>query len=161
MAPTAVTTADTDSPGVIALPPALYGGAFAVVVALRFLSPLPIAAWAVVLPAGLALSVVALALARWGRRTMKAAGTNINPALPATTVVMSGPFRYSRNPLYVALTILFLGLTLAANTWWGVVVLVPLSAVLHVGIVRREERYLERKFGDSYRNYRSKVRRYV
>ncbi len=92
---------------------------------------------------------------------MRAVGTNINPALPATTLVTSGPFRFSRNPLYSALTLLYLGLTLAVNTWWGIVVLVPLLTVMHRGVVLREERYLEEKFGGRYRQYRSKVRRYL
>jgi protein-S-isoprenylcysteine O-methyltransferase Ste14 len=154
-------TAGPDRPGVIAMPPLLYGGAFVVVVAARLVSPMPITTWAIALPTGLALSVAAIAIARWGRKTMQAAGTNINPGLPATTVVRSGPFRYSRNPLYVALTLLYLGLTLAVNTWWGLVVLIPLLVTMHVGVVVREERYLDRKFGDSYRQYCSSVRRYV
>jgi len=154
-------SASPDSPGVIARPPLLYAGVFLLAVVARVFAPLPITEWAVALPAGLALSVAAVVLARWGRRTMQAAGTNINPGLPATTVVTAGPFRYSRNPLYIALTLLYLGLTLAVNTWWGIVLLAPLLIAMHVGVVLREERYLDRKFGDSYRDYRSRVRRYV
>jgi protein-S-isoprenylcysteine O-methyltransferase Ste14 len=156
-----VETAGADSPGVIALPPLLYAAVFLVVVALRWFVPMPITAWSIAVPVGVAVSVAAIAIARWGRKTMQAAGTNINPGLPATTVVTSGPFRYSRNPLYVALTILYLGLTLAVNTWWGLVLLIPLLVTMHLGVVLREERYLDRKFGDSYRQYRSRVRRYV
>jgi protein-S-isoprenylcysteine O-methyltransferase Ste14 len=74
---------------------------------------------------------------------------------------MSGPFRFSRNPLYLALTLLYLGLTLALNTWWGIVLLVPVLIIMHWGVILREERYLEQKFGESYRQYRSKVRRYL
>ena len=92
---------------------------------------------------------------------MRTAGTNINPSLPALAIVQSGPFRYCRSPLYLALTLLFVGLTLAFNTWWGIVILVPLVIVMHVGVVLREERYLEQKFGETYRQYRSKVRRYL
>ncbi len=92
---------------------------------------------------------------------MKAAGTNINPTLPAKAIVSSGPFRFSRNPLYLSLTTIYLGLTLAVNTWWGIVVLIPLLIVMHRGVVLREERYLEQKFGQSYRQYRSRVRRYL
>jgi protein-S-isoprenylcysteine O-methyltransferase Ste14 len=154
-------TASPDSPGVIARPPLLYAGALLLVVAVRWFSPMPITTWALALPTGLALSVAAVAIARWGRKTMQAAGTNINPMLPATTIVSSGPFRYSRNPLYIALTLLFLGLTLLLNTWWGIVMLAPLLLTMHVGVVLREERYLDRKFGDSYRAYRSSVRRYM
>jgi protein-S-isoprenylcysteine O-methyltransferase Ste14 len=92
---------------------------------------------------------------------MRAAGTNINPVLPATAIVTSGPFRFSRNPLYLSLTLLYLGLALSFNTWWGIVVLVPLLIVMHRGVVLREERYLDHKFGESYRQYRSTVRRYL
>ena len=92
---------------------------------------------------------------------MHGAGTNINPLMPTTSIVTSGPFRFTRNPLYVSLTLLYLGLTLAFNTWWGIVGLIPLLVVMHYGVVLREERYLEQKFGEMYRQYRSKVRRYL
>ena len=92
---------------------------------------------------------------------MHAAGTNISPLQPTTAVVTTGPFQFSRNPLYLALTILYLGLTLAFNTWWGIVMLVPLLIIMHYGVVLREERYLDQKFGETYRQYRSTVRRYV
>jgi len=92
---------------------------------------------------------------------MQAAGTNVNPALPTIAIVASGPFRFSRNPLYLALTLLYFGLTLAFNTWWGIVVLIPLLIIMHRGVVLREERYLDQKFGETYRQYRSKVRRYL
>jgi protein-S-isoprenylcysteine O-methyltransferase Ste14 len=151
-----------DHAGVIARPPFLYLGVFLVALVARWFVPLPILSnTAAAVALGLVLAVVAVAVARWGRRTMKAAGTNINPAQPAMTIVTSGPFRYSRNPLYLALTLLYVGLTLAVNTWWGLVCLVPLLITMHLGVVRREERYLERKFGDSYRTYRSRVRRYL
>lgn len=90
---------------------------------------------------------------------MLAAGTHVDPMRPTTAIVASGPFRFTRNPLGFAL--LFLGLTLALDTWWGVVALVPLFLVMHFGVVLREERYLEGKFGDDYRRYRARVARYV
>ena len=153
-------TPSADNPGVVALPPVLYGVAFLVVLVLRSLWPMPIFP-AAYLWTGLTVAVIGIGIAIWGRRTMRAAGTNINPSLPALAIVQSGPFRYSRNPLYLALTLLFLGLTLAVNTWWGIVVLVPLASVMHVGVVLREERYLDQKFGEAYRQYRSRVRRYL
>ena len=149
-----------DNPGVVARPPLLYGAAFVVVLVFRWFWPMPIFGQAVALWPGLVLVALGVGTAVWGRRTMQATGTNINPVLPTTAVVTSGPFRFSRNPLYLALTLLYLGLTLAFNTWWGIVMLVPLLIIMHCGVVLREERYLEQKFGDSYRQYRSKVRRY-
>ena len=151
----------TDKPGVATRPPLLYGGAFVLVLVFRWFWPMPIFGHAVALWPGLALFVLGVGIAAWGRRTMQAAGTNVNPALPTTAIVASGPFRFSRNPLYLALTLLYLGLTLAFNTWLGIVVLVPVLIIMHRGVVLREERYLEQKFGETYRQYRSKVRRYL
>jgi protein-S-isoprenylcysteine O-methyltransferase Ste14 len=59
------------------------------------------------------------------------------------------------------MTLSYTGLTLAFNTWWGIIVLIPVLLVMHFGVIRREERYLEGKFGESYRRYRSEVRRYL
>ena len=150
-----------DNPGVAVLPPLVYGAAFIVVLALRWLWPMPIFGHAMALCSGLSLIVFAVAIAIWGRRTMHAAGTNISPLRPATVVVTTGPFRFSRNPLYLALTFLYLGLTFVFNTWWGIIVLIPLLIIMHYGVVLREEDYLEQKFGETYRQYRSTVRRYL
>jgi protein-S-isoprenylcysteine O-methyltransferase Ste14 len=150
-----------DNPGVVARPPLLYGAALIVALVLHWLWPMPILGQAVALWPGLALAVLGVVIGIWGRRTMDAAGTNINPALPTTAIVTAGPFRFSRNPLYLALTLFYLGLTLAFNTWWGLVVVVPLLIIMHRGVVLLEERYLERKFGEVYRQYRAKVRRYL
>lgn len=151
----------TDNPGVAARPPLLYGGAFVLVVVFHWFWPMPIFGHAVALWPGFVLVVLGVGIAAWGRRTMQAAGTNVNPALPTIAIVASGPFRFSRNPLYLALTLLYFGLTLAFNTWWGIVVLIPLLIIMHRGVVLREERYLEQKFDAIYRQYRSKVRRYL
>ena len=150
-----------DNPGVIVFPPLLYGIAFVVVLALRWFWPVPIFDHTIALWPGIALIVLAIGIALWGRRVLLAVGTNVNPSLPTTAIVTSGPFRFSRNPLYIALMFLYLGLTLAVNTWWGIVVLVPLLILMHRGVILREERYLEAKFGQSYRQYCSKVRRYL
>ncbi len=158
---TTSTVTPPDNPGVAVLPPVLYGGAFLLVVVLHLLWPLRIALPPIAVPPGLMLLLSALGLILWGRTTMHGAGTNISPLKPALTLVNSGPYRFSRNPLYVAMTLLFVGLTLLVNSWWGVLLLVPLILLLHFGVVRREERYLQRKFGDEYTEYRSQVRRYV
>src|SRR5258706_5166382 len=97
-----------DNPAVVARPPLLYAGAFVIVLAFRWFWPLPILGRAVALWLGLALIALGIGIAIWGRRTMQAAGTNIDPMLPARAIVTSGPFRYSRNPLYLALTLLYL-----------------------------------------------------
>jgi protein-S-isoprenylcysteine O-methyltransferase Ste14 len=150
-----------DNAGVIARPPLLYGGVFVAVLLLRWFQPIPIAARTIALWSGVALVVLGVGILIWGRGALQAAATNLDPVRPTTAIVTSGPFRFSRNPLYVSLTLLYVGLTLAVDTWWGIVLLIPLLVVMHRGVVLREERYLERKFGETYRHYRSGVRRYL
>jgi protein-S-isoprenylcysteine O-methyltransferase Ste14 len=84
-----------------------------------------------------------------------------DPLRPTTAIVTSGPFRFSRNPLYLGLTLVYSGVTLLFDTWWGVLLLVPVMVVMHRGVVLREEQYLEATFGESYRRYLSTVRRYL
>jgi len=150
-----------DNPGVIAPPPLVYGGAFLIALFLHWMWPLPIFYQVSALWPGVALIVLGLGLAMWGGRTLQSAGTNVNPYRPSTAIVDSGPYRFTRNPLYVSLTVMYLGLTLAFDTWWGIVLLIPALLVMHLGVIRREELYLEKKFGDDYRRYRDKVRRYL
>lgn len=155
------TAESADIAGVIAPPPLIYLAALLLVALCRAFARLPVAPGRSTLWPGLVLVAAAVSIALWGRRTMMDAGTNIRPNLPAKAIVTSGPFRFSRNPLYCSLTLLYLGLSAFLNTWWSLILLVPLLLVMHVGVVRREERYLERKFGEEYRRYRSSVRRYL
>ena len=152
---------ERDHAGVIALPPVLYGATLLPVLALDWLLPLRVLEQSVAFWLGVALLLVGAGIGVWGQRTMGAAGTKVNPSEPTTAIVTGGPFRFSRNPLYVALTLLYLGLSLAVNTGWGFFALVPLLLVMHYGVVLREERYLEQKFGETYRQYRAEVRRYL
>ena len=92
---------------------------------------------------------------------MKRAGTNIRPDQPTLAIVSDGPFRFTRNPLYLALTGLYAGIALLVNALWPLLLLAPVLAVLRWGVIAREERYLEAKFGEAYRAYRSRVRRWV
>lgn len=110
---------------------------------------------------GIIVLLLGVALLAFGRRTMVKAGTNVNPTLPTNAIVESGPFRFTRNPLYVGLTLIYIGLSLLLNTWWSLFLLVPVWLVMHFKVVRREEAYLEDKFGEAYLNYRRRVRRYL
>ncbi|MFI5395789.1 MAG: methyltransferase family protein [Candidatus Binatia bacterium] len=154
-------TPPDDHPGVIASPPFLYGAAFLVGSLLHWsfpksVLPLDIAPWA-----GVSLLSCGAMLAVWSRRTLESAGTNVNPSLSATTLVVTGPFGFSRNPMYLARTLLYLGLGLLVNGLGLLLVLAPLLVVMHYGVIRREEHYLEAKFGEAYRQYRTGVRRWL
>lgn len=150
-----------DRPNVVALPPLLYLLGIALGFVLRWLAPQRILSSASYrVWAGGALLVLGFALAIWGRSVMTRAGTNVDPRFPTTALVTQAPFNRSRNPLYAALNLIYLGVTLLANSLWHLILFLPLLLVMHFGVIRREERYLEAKFGDSYRDYRSRVRRY-
>jgi len=152
---------NADHPDVIALPPFLYLAAFLVVLLLRWIRPWPILPPRFVPWAGIGMLIAGLAIGIPGRLALRSAGTSVKPTQPTTAIVTRGTYRLTRNPLYVGLTCFFIGLTLAFDTGWGFVVLLPLLVVMHFGVVRREERYLEAKFGEEYRQYRGRVRRYL
>jgi protein-S-isoprenylcysteine O-methyltransferase Ste14 len=154
-------TTDADTPGVIAPPPLIYAGPL--VAGLLFQRVWPRRA----LPAplarllGVVLLPLGLALVGWAALTMRQAGTNIRPDRPATALVTWGPFRVSRNPGYLAMTLLYLGIALWRNALWPLVALPGVLAVITRGVIEREERYLERRFGDAYVHYRTRVRRWL
>jgi protein-S-isoprenylcysteine O-methyltransferase Ste14 len=151
-----------DRAGVIAPPPLIFIGGILLGLALnRWWRPWPIFASASLRWSALVFVIAGVVLAIAGRRALLAAETNINPFKPTTSIVSSGPFRFTRNPLYLALTLIYVGVTLVVNTWWCFLILAPVLLLIHFGVVRREERYLENKFGESYRQYRLRVRRYL
>ena len=94
------------------------------------------------------------------RRAFDEAGTNIRPDMPTTALVTSGLFTHARNPAYQGGSLALLGLALMLGSDWIVLLMVPALLLLHYGVVLREERYLEQKFGEAYRRYKEAVPRY-
>lgn len=155
-------TRAVDAPDILVLPPVLVGGALIVGVAIHYLI------WTVnLLPTvlarvlGLALFVSAGTLAHLAHNAMKRAGTNVLPTKPTLALATDGPYRFTRNPLYLAAIGVYLGVTLWVNGLVPLLLLFPMIWLLHRGIVLPEERYLETKFGDVYAFYRSSVRRWL
>ena len=150
-----------DNPGVIVFPPLIFalcsilGVVFHAVFPIRVLAPVPARI------AGVTLMCMAGCMATWAQRVMKKAGTNIRPDKPALAIVGSGPFRLTRNPMYVSLCLLQLGIALLIDGLMPLLLVIPLVLILHFGVILREERYLEAKFGEPYLTYRSQVRRWL
>jgi protein-S-isoprenylcysteine O-methyltransferase Ste14 len=152
-----------DVAGVIALPPLIFLGFLAAAAVLEVVVPLPLLV-AHAFPrylAGAALAAGGFVMIAMGTRRFLAAGTNIPPTLPTTALVVDGIYRRTRNPLYLGTTLVYLGLGVAAGSLWAIGLVVPLMWVINVGVVAWEERYLERKFGDAYRAYKARVRRWI
>jgi protein-S-isoprenylcysteine O-methyltransferase Ste14 len=150
-----------DNPGVRVPPPALYALAAIGGYVLNRRWPLPIAD-------GVAVLVVAWALiAMWAVLTASSIGnfrrsrTSIVPIRPATTLVIAGPYRFTRNPMYVGLAMLTVALGLLMDSWWPIVLLLPVLLVVRVFVIAPEERYLERRFGADYIGYTKRVRRWL
>ena len=151
-----------DNAGVIAPPPLLYGAALAAGLALDFLvfrvpTGLPAA-----VRFGLATACVLAALVLIGGALtgFRRAGTPAEPWQASTAIVTDGVYGYTRNPMYVAMALFYGAIAVAADSPITLLILIPLLIVVHYGVVLREERYLERKFGDDYRRYKFAVRRW-
>jgi protein-S-isoprenylcysteine O-methyltransferase Ste14 len=93
--------------------------------------------------------------------TFRGARTTIQPNRPASTLVTHGPFRFSRNPMYLGLSLVYLGVTLLMNSIWPLLFLPLVIAVLHSTVIRKEERYLAATFETAYDEYRRRVRRWL
>jgi protein-S-isoprenylcysteine O-methyltransferase Ste14 len=112
-------------------------------------------------PLGSLLVVAAAALFVSAVREFRLAGTPVPGNLPSTTVVGSGPYRFSRNPIYVAFSLLHLGLAIWLDSLWLLATLVAAIAVMAFVVIPREERYMARRFGAAYLDYRRRVRRWL
>jgi protein-S-isoprenylcysteine O-methyltransferase Ste14 len=152
-----------DNPGVIVLPPILLLATIAFGVVLDWFVPLGILAKLPMVPrlaVGAILFVVGASMLIATRRAFDEAGTNIRPDMPTTALVTSGLFTHARNPAYQGGSLALLGLALMLGSDWIVLLMVPALLLLHYGVVLREERYLEQKFGEAYRRYKEAVPRY-
>ncbi len=154
-------TATADHAHVLAPPPLIAGAALLVGLGLRLLWPAALWPWPHRWLPVAACVGASLLLAPAAALTMHRAKTAIVPHHTSTALVTTGPFRFTRNPLYVSLGLLVLGVALAVNSAAMTVMLAPWVLVMDRGVIAREERYLGAKFGDDYRAYCRRVRRWV
>jgi protein-S-isoprenylcysteine O-methyltransferase Ste14 len=130
-------------------------------VALGWLHALPIGSHEVALCIGLGLIAAAVWLGAVINRAFRLHGTPADPAEETTAIVDTGPFRFSRNPVYLVFALLQVGFGLMLNNLWIVLLTPPASLVVHYVVVLREEAYLEEKFGRAYLVYKARVRRWL
>jgi protein-S-isoprenylcysteine O-methyltransferase Ste14 len=143
-------------------PPLVYLISILLGVAIRYASaPLAVAAYRFALAAGIAVLLAGLGLIAGAWILFKRTGQDPKPWKPTPEIVLSGPYRFTRNPMYLGLTCIQIGLGLALNNLWISLLAAFSLLAVHFIAVLPEERYLAEKFGDSYRFYLVKVRRYL
>jgi protein-S-isoprenylcysteine O-methyltransferase Ste14 len=161
---------DQDSPRVRFPPPLIYLGALLLGIAAdRFIAGRSglarlhglgladdVRIWiaVAVLATGLVIGLLAAGLFR-------RAGTDVKPWRSSTALVTDGPYRWTRNPMYLGMTFVYLGLAIAADSLTALVLLIPVLIIIQTQVIAREERYLESKFGDEFRAYTARVRRWL
>ena len=151
---------DRDVAGVIAFPPLIYGIPLAAsLVADRLISKKRLPPASQVLSIGFFIAAVSLIASAFAE--FRKAGTAIDPFEESTVLVESGPFAHTRNPLYVGLMLSYVGITLAARATLPLTILPGVLWVMNAGVIEREERYLERKFGRTYHKYLDRVPRWL
>jgi protein-S-isoprenylcysteine O-methyltransferase Ste14 len=152
---------EQDNPGVIAPPPLIFLSGLVLGGFVSWFYPF------LILPDGFAgifgnllflsgIGLIAIAFVQ-----MRKAKTNIEPWKPTTAIIDSGLYGLSRNPIYLAMVLIYLGLSLLVNSVWLLIFLPLVLLVIHFGVIVREEKYLEGKFGEDYLDYKKRVRRWI
>ena len=128
---------------------------------LQKLLPLPFILQSSARIIGVAIMIINLIIGLPAVRNMFAAKTSPNPYRPTTALVFSGPYRFTRNPMYIGLTLLYAGLMMYLQLPWGLIFLPVVIWLITIWVIAPEEKYLEKKFGTDYLNYKSTVRRWI
>jgi protein-S-isoprenylcysteine O-methyltransferase Ste14 len=156
--------ANAVSTGILTRPPLLYLAGLLLGLALDRVLPLPFdlpgtapMQWM----AGGGLILIGVAIMAAGIRNFSRAATPFRSNEPVRALVTAGIHGWSRNPIYVGMFLVYIGIGIAAGSPWILILVLPLAITLHYGIVAREEAYLERHFGDAYRDYKARVRRWL
>jgi len=155
---------DTATAGVIARPPLLFLAALLLGLASDRLLPRPFAIPGTALVrrmTGGSVVLVGLALAGAGMRSFSRAATPVRSKEPTRVLVTTGIHGRIRNPIYLGMILVYGGIGIAARSPWTLILTLPLAFTIRYGVVAREEAYLERRFGDAYRDYKARVRRWL
>jgi protein-S-isoprenylcysteine O-methyltransferase Ste14 len=147
------------NPGLLR-PPIIFLGAILLGIALNRPWPLKFVPRNVGL-LGPLVTVCAVVLFLFSYREFRRAGTSVQGSKRSTVIVRTGPYRFSRNPIYLAFILLVFGLSVWLNNLWLLVTLVPAIGILAMAVIPREERFLERNFNDQYSSYKAQVRRWL
>ena len=153
-----------DYADVVVKPPILFDGAVLLGCLLSWIVPLGPglgSANARALAAGGAIALIGFTLMAVSVRQFRQAGTSVIPGEPSTVLLESGPYRFTRNPIYIGFVIFYFGFAIMLTSAWMLLLLIPVLIILQRGVVEREEAYLQAKFGEAYRKYQARVPRWL
>ncbi len=151
----------SDSAGVITIPPIIYLIGLLVGLLIDYFYPIGFLPESVSVWFGVLLTPVAIPIALFAVLALKRVETPIDVRRPTTAIVTDGIYRLSRNPMYVSLAVVYFGIACWVNSLWVLLFIVPVLIVVDRGVIKREEQYLEHKFGGEYLRYKSEVRRWI
>ena len=152
---------EQDKAGVVAPPPLVYLGALVFGLLLNRSFPVGFLPRRMSRGIGWPLVGAGALLLGWFERAMRQADTPASPYKPVSQIATGGPFRYTRNPGYLSMAMIYAGIASLANVLWVILLLPVALLVIQRGVIEREERYLERKFGEEYLRYKAQVRRWI
>ena len=150
-----------DHANVVVRPPLLYAGFLIAGWALGKVSPMAFGLGDPGPWIGGIVTLLGIGLAVWCGLLFQKSGTTVPTDMPTDAIVSRGPYRVSRNPIYVGLTTAYVGLAIVLDTWWPVILVPAVLVIMNEGVIKREEAYLARKFGQSYLDYKARVRRWI
>ncbi len=157
-----MTEREQQTPGVRVKPPLVYAVSLFIGLGSEQLLPLVSIPWTWrVGPAVVLIPLAGLFIAPTVMRFRKADTPFSDFTKAATTLITDGPYRYSRNPAYLALTLLYLGVGVLFSSAWVCILVVPTLLIMNVSVVRKEEQHLESQFGEEYLRYKTTVRRWL
>ncbi len=156
-----MTDEDRDNAGVVAPPPLIYLFPLLLGLLLNRKLPVPFLPRTAARALGWSLLAGGISLMGWFEWAMRYAGTPANPYKPVANLATDGPFRYTRNPAYLSMAMIYAGISSLANALSSILLLPAALLVIQRGVIEREERYLEGKFGEEYLRYKEQVRRWV
>jgi protein-S-isoprenylcysteine O-methyltransferase Ste14 len=157
------TSSDQDQKGadVKFPPPLIFLGAILSGYAMHYIFPLNPGEGIETMIVGLTMVLMALVVIILAIRAFRRANTSLEPWQPTSAIIDSGVFSVSRNPIYLAFCWATIGIGLILNSWWVLLSFIPASGLITVFVIKREERYLEARFGGEYLRYKSRVRRWL
>lgn len=151
----------SDNAGVITIPPIIYLVGLLLGLMIHNLYPVGILPESVSFWFGILLILLSIPIVFFAMLAFWRAKTSPDVRKATTAIVTDGIYRLSRNPMYVSLTIIYMGIACWINSLWIVIFIVPVLVVVEQGVIKREEKYLELKYGDEYLRYKSEVRRWI